>query len=220
MNTRMKLAVFLALASQIFHPVTAQASNNTPVTSVNLGTLIDRSNFSSNSAGFGFINSAPGNTYNSPVEFSGQASTLLSNGSLNTQTISAPTIDNSFDLALTFTSQSNATLTSTGGMGIAWGGTLNSVELLQNNVLVATAHLTPFSSGIINSWTYSIDPTALYVGDTYTLDLQGTGAWFGLGEIQGTIDIVNVSAVPVPAAVWLFSSSIVGFIGFNRRKSV
>ena len=28
----------------------------------------------------------------------------------------------------------------------------------------------------------------------------------------------NVSAVPVPAAVWLFGSALAGFIGFNRRK--
>ena len=29
----------------------------------------------------------------------------------------------------------------------------------------------------------------------------------------------NVSAVPVPSAIWLFTSVLAGFIGFNRRKS-
>jgi hypothetical protein len=29
----------------------------------------------------------------------------------------------------------------------------------------------------------------------------------------------NVQAVPVPGAVWLFGSAIVGLIGFGRRKA-
>jgi len=33
------------------------------------------------------------------------------------------------------------------------------------------------------------------------------------------IDDVAVSAVPVPAAVWLFSSALVGLIGFGRRNN-
>jgi hypothetical protein len=30
---------------------------------------------------------------------------------------------------------------------------------------------------------------------------------------------VNVSPVPVPAAVWLFGSGLVGLVGFNRKRS-
>lgn len=29
----------------------------------------------------------------------------------------------------------------------------------------------------------------------------------------------NVSAIPLPAAIWLFASALVGFMGFSRRKS-
>ncbi len=36
---------------------------------------------------------------------------------------------------------------------------------------------------------------------------------------SGGIDNINVSAVPVPAAIWLFGSAIAGFIGFGRRKA-
>lgn len=34
-----------------------------------------------------------------------------------------------------------------------------------------------------------------------------------------SISATSVSAVPVPAAVWLFGSSLVGLLGFNRKKS-
>jgi hypothetical protein len=34
------------------------------------------------------------------------------------------------------------------------------------------------------------------------------------------ISVVSASPVPVPAAIWLFGSAIVGFLGFNRRKII
>lgn len=39
-----------------------------------------------------------------------------------------------------------------------------------------------------------------------------TGLW------SHTENLINVSAVPVPGAVWLFASALVGFIGTARRK--
>ena len=30
---------------------------------------------------------------------------------------------------------------------------------------------------------------------------------------------LEISAVPVPAAIWLFGTAILGLVGFNRRKS-
>ena len=36
------------------------------------------------------------------------------------------------------------------------------------------------------------------------------------GEVW--FDNVSVSAVPVPAAVWLFGSGLIGLAGFARRK--
>ena len=38
-----------------------------------------------------------------------------------------------------------------------------------------------------------------------------------LGEVWNT-QILSVSAVPVPAAVWLFGSGLIGLIGFAKRK--
>ena len=30
----------------------------------------------------------------------------------------------------------------------------------------------------------------------------------------------NASAVPVPAAVWLFGTALIGFIGYGKRRKV
>ena len=37
-------------------------------------------------------------------------------------------------------------------------------------------------------------------------------------QIDGEITALSVSAVPIPAAVWLFGSGIIGLIGVARRK--
>lgn len=45
-------------------------------------------------------------------------------------------------------------------------------------------------------------------------DNNGVSAWGGNLVIPGS----SVSAVPVPAAAWLFGSALLGFVGVSRRK--
>lgn len=57
--------------------------------------------------------------------------------------------------------------------------------------------------------------------DVYTVDFLGTPGDFSAGwSLIATIrDDVDVSAVPIPAAVWLFGSALMGLVGVSRRKS-
>jgi len=61
------------------------------------------------------------------------------------------------------------------------------------------------------------------VGDTYTLDYTAVvpdGGFAGVPyqlHLEGTI-AAAASAVPVPAAVWLFGSGLVGLAGVARRR--
>lgn len=63
-------------------------------------------------------------------------------------------------------------------------------------------------------------------GDTYTLDYTATvplGDPSGFGGVKYNLHLVGtigtaVSAVPVPAAVWLFGSGLLGLVGVARRK--
>ena len=63
-----------------------------------------------------------------------------------------------------------------------------------------------------------------------TCELGGGEGWYGLtsvtfqhtgdGTYQGAfaLDDIHVSAVPVPAAIWLFGSGLLGLVGVARRK--
>ena len=77
----------------------------------------------------------------------------------------------------------------------------------------------------------SLQPNAYWSATEYSPDTSS--AWYFTmdGGLQGGISKVNgyyawavqsgdVSAVPVPAAVWLFGSGLMGLIGVARRKKV
>ncbi len=61
---------------------------------------------------------------------------------------------------------------------------------------------------------------------THTWDIAGlTGAYIlGNNSVGGNSDysykISFASAVPVPAAVWLFGTALIGFVGMSRRRKV
>lgn len=59
-------------------------------------------------------------------------------------------------------------------------------------------------------------------GDTYALDYTATvpaGDPSGFGGVKYNLHLEGaVSAVPVPAAVWLFGSGLLGLVGVARRK--
>ena len=62
--------------------------------------------------------------------------------------------------------------------------------------------------------------TAILIGDGSEMkigfsafDADGTSDTLG-----GSIDLVSLKAVPVPAAVWLFGSGLLGLVGYSRRK--
>jgi len=42
---------------------------------------------------------------------------------------------------------------------------------------------------------------------------------FITGSDTGRLDSVSISTVPIPGAVWLFGSALVGFMGFSGKKS-
>ena len=53
-------------------------------------------------------------------------------------------------------------------------------------------------------------------------NLRGTFWRVNLDGVDGAAGPVdpNPSAVPVPGAVWLFGSALLGFVGFGRKKSI
>ena len=56
--------------------------------------------------------------------------------------------------------------------------------------------------------------------DTNPLVLSGFWAGAGVTGAISHVAIYGTSVVPVPAAVWLFGTALLGFIGFSRRTQV
>ena len=58
-------------------------------------------------------------------------------------------------------------------------------------------------------FTYVTNFTAIVPGNAYTIEF---------GNVSGEIFGVDLAPVPVPAAVWLFGSGLIGLAGMARRK--
>ncbi|RKZ59317.1 MAG: hypothetical protein DRQ44_13820 [Gammaproteobacteria bacterium] len=70
---------------------------------------------------------------------------------------------------------------------------------------------------VLDPFNYSVDIGQLSVGDWY---VTPTFYVDGLLDAQLTtlLPLFTVTAVPVPAAAWLFGSGLIGLIGVARRK--
>ena len=81
----------------------------------------------------------------------------------------------------------------------------------------ATEYYDPNSPWMERAWNFSFDMTDVNQGfegyQSYNYQYELKYAW---GLQSGDIGTA-VSAVPVPAAVWLFGSGLIGLVGFARR---
>jgi len=128
------------------------------------------------------------------------------------------------------------------GYGTKMGFWLDSVN--QVKTLTDDGSLTPVNSGVGDwtdgfqswigngftiNWTKTTDTT---VGNSlplyryfYDTDLNPVTQLYGLIDIDPSTGVVSytassVSAVPVPAAVWLFGSGLMGLVGVARRRTI
>lgn len=98
----------------------------------------------------------------------------------------------SFDASSLYNAAGVLTLTGT----TAWGGTVQQVLNLSGTAIS----------------TYNFSGMTSLVSLDITYDGIGLSAPFDL-------DNINMSAVPVPAAVWLFGSGLAALIGWSRRRA-
>lgn len=75
-----------------------------------------------------------------------------------------------------------------------------------------------FSTGPIGTGSFSGVSTAATAGNPYTLSIINTIV-HGSGSVSTSFD-AELTPVPVPAAVWLFGSGLLGLVAIARRKSV
>jgi hypothetical protein len=92
-------------------------------------------------------------------------------------------------------------------------------------VLGAPYNCPGISCSLIDAWsspvnygpttgTVSVLPTTLLSAGTYVLEVRGNVVGAAGGGYSG---VLNVAAVPVPAAAWLFGSSLIGLMSLRRK---
>ena len=87
-----------------------------------------------------------------------------------------------------------------------------------------TGSYDPEGRGLTYFWTFGDSSTDSGATTTHTYNLPGIYSGdLMVTDDRGNVDFatfdITVSAVPVPPAVWLFGSGLVGLIGVARRKT-
>jgi hypothetical protein len=119
----------------------------------------------------------------------------------------------SFGFALPF-SVSSWTLDVSNATNVSFnlsGGLSFSTGLFNNSAFMAPSALSftgPSASALLSAGTYYLSVFSGFgnVGVPYNLNITST-------------DIVPTGNTPIPAAIWLFGSALMGMIGIGRRKS-
>jgi hypothetical protein len=93
------------------------------------------------------------------------------------------------------------------------------LELALFTFLGSGAITDAFGEPLFDFSTFDINPLFMGLENLFIEDFE---VEFDLGPSLVTIqyDYDPVTVVPVPAAVWLFGSALVGFAGLSRRKKV
>jgi len=102
-----------------------------------------------------------------------------------------------------------STVSSCSGPQAGWGLTnTGPFSNVQSNLYWSATEYAPITS---NAWTFN-----------FTFGLQGYNGNYISNNVGGyawAVHAGNVGVVPVPAAVWLFGSGLLGLIGIARKKA-
>lgn len=162
---------------------------------------------------------------------------------LGMSAVNAASITGSMGLTGSFTASGGADLSDanildlTSATGTSGTGDIGSTVLFGT---VGTVNTSPFSFNpappvpnliSIGGWQIDIGTMTIIDQTSSILTLSGTGAISGNGfdltptdwtlsaVATGSSYDITLTAVPVPAAVWLFGSGLIGLIGIARRKT-
>ncbi len=113
-------------------------------------------------------------------------------------------------------------------------GDTSNVNMFSTGAGGSTESLSGALSGntffAVEGWSFSLTSLAVVDQKAGLLNLEGTGVLSGAGydDTNATWTLsttsldsysLEVAAVPVPAAVWLFGTGLLGLVGIARRKA-
>jgi hypothetical protein len=82
------------------------------------------------------------------------------------------------------------------------------------DTLLGESDITSDGNGVTRSASINVE---LVQGETYVVRMTSEGGTSLGSDPNYTLKVI--SAVPVPAAVWLFGTALIGLIGFGKRKA-
>jgi len=103
----------------------------------------------------------------------------------------------------------------TNGNGIQDGGETTLLDI--NSAIPFSDGLTSLSFPHTSGGPAPMAATANSLGLGAETPFEGVRGYFDIGT-GNSLHVTSVSTVPVPAAVWLFGSGLIGLIGIARRK--
>lgn len=115
-----------------------------------------------------------------------------------------------FTFSVASSTSAVARVTINNGEGFAINPGQFDVALLENG---SDTGVSPVRNGLLFTLTHS----NLSAAADYVLRVSGTAAGFG-GNYGVLLNVGNVSQVPLPPAVWLFISALVGLVSLARRR--
>jgi len=180
-----------------------------------------------------------GDLFATTVELNGGTATMSGSGTIhadvqvNDGQLNPGNSPGNLSIEGDFTLSANGTLLMEIG-GLLVGTQHDVLDISGNAYLGGTldVDLYDFGSGLFSAElgdTFDILMAETIVGefDYLSLAVLGNGLGWDLSYILddfGTdylsLSVVQVSSVPVPSAVWLFGSGLIGLVGFARRKKV
>lgn len=132
------------------------------------------------------------------------------------------TLNNNVSMTTNPSSWYNHTFDSSSPSFITSDSTGNNAQVAFNGYSFITQY--EFNRFELSSWGNS-NNIGLYQDQTMEMMMSGTDApsaftSFPDGTQFSAVNINSVAAVPVPAAVWLFLSGLIGVLGLNRRNKI
>lgn len=100
------------------------------------------------------------------------------------------------------------------GSSTDWGNVPSAITVNAGSTSQTFTSAQPTNT---NEWTtYSLTFAALSPITTLSFVGASGSSYIGLDNVSA----LGASAVPIPAAIWLFGTALVGFIGFSRRREI
>ena len=113
--------------------------------------------------------------------------------------------------------------------GVLFGEGTHTVDTIEGGIYTFTVGAGQIGGHMLFDWSTStnIDVINVWDADGNSIDVDGDGV-LGLAMIDGPLLGFNANfhlseqpqIVPVPAAVWLFGSGLLGLVGIARRRKV